>query len=59
MIGRKGVDERYLSFCIAMVDCVDETIGAKGIAKLRCELGTSLGSVRFGEVDDRKIGEIH
>ena len=42
-----------------MVDCVDETIGAKGIAKLRCELGTSLGSVRFGEVDDRKIGEIH
>ena len=42
-----------------MVDCVDETIGAKGIAKLRCELGASLESVCFGEVDDREIDEIH
>ena len=59
MIGRKWDDERYLSFGIAMVDCVDKAIGAKGIAKLRCELGASLGSVCFGEVDDREIGEIH
>ena len=48
MIGRKGSDERYLSLGIAMVDCADEAVGTKGIAKLWCELSASLGSVRFG-----------
>ena len=59
MIGRKGNDERYLSLCIAVVDCVDEAVDTKGIAKLWCELGASLGSVRFGEIDDGEISEIH
>jgi hypothetical protein len=42
-----------LSLGIAMVDCIDEAVGMKGIAKLWCELSASLGSVRFGQVDDR------
>jgi len=42
-----------------MVDCVDEAVGAKGIAKLWCELDATLRSVGFGQVDDREISEIH
>ena len=42
-----------------MVDCVDEAVGAKGITKLWCELSTPFGSVRFGQVNDREISEIH
>lgn len=42
-----------------MVDYIDKAVGAKGIAKLWCEFGASLGCVRFGQVDDGKISEIH
>ena len=48
-----------LRFCKAVVDGVDEAVCAKGIAKLWCELGTALGCVSFGQIDDREIGEIH
>ena len=58
MIAR-GNNHRYLSLGVAMVDCVDEAVGTKGIAKLWCELGTALGCVSFGQIDDREIGEIH
>jgi len=56
---KEGYDDRYLSLGIAVVDCVDEAVGAKGIAKLWCELSATLGSVRFGQVDDREISKIH
>ena len=42
-----------------MVDYIDKAVGAKGIAKLWCEFGASLGCVRFGQVDDGEISEIH
>ena len=58
MIGRKGSDGRYLSLVITMVDCV-QSVDAKGIAKLWCEFGTSLWTVRFGQVDGGEISEIH
>ena len=42
-----------------MVDCVDEAVGAKGVTELWYELSASLGSVRFRQIDDREISEIH
>ena len=39
-----------------MVDCVDEAVGTKGIAKLWCEPSAFSG---FGQVDDGGISEIH
>ena len=34
MNGKKGSEEGYLNLGIAMVDCIDEAVGAEGIAKL-------------------------
>lgn len=42
-----------------MVDRVEEAVGAKSVAKLRCELGTSLWGVCFGQVDDGEISKVH
>ena len=42
-----------------MVDCVDEAVGTKGIAKLWCKLGAPLRRVCFGQIDDCEVSEIH
>ena len=59
MIGGSGRDKRYLSLGIPMVNCVYEAIGAKGIAKLWCELRASFRSVCFGQIDDDKISKVN
>ena len=41
-------DKEYLRLGIPVVDCVDEAVGAKAIAKLQCELSPTLWGVGFG-----------
>ena len=50
---------RHLSLGIPVIDCIEEAVGPKSIAKLRRELCTPIWGACFGQVDDREISEVH